>query len=1365
MLPRPTFSRLRLLSYTFIALVLTAALLPWSTYAGVTSARLQCQYSFLGITNLVHDAACTLQPVSITDPAAARPPPTIPTTPLLSTGPLTNPPTATNPWSYTPGWTYNSIFSCCSYYSTSNETGPSSPPTLITSSDLSAYAALIDKGQQQLEVSVSYYTSDAAPSSSTSLSDSPSNADIFRVLVRFLDGNGAYMQLDSGSGRGLKSNNGSETDTSGISKELYPWEAENLLFYAFDAVTLEPVRVPPGARGAVVQILVPVLARTSYCFDYFALRILEGAYHPRTESVLQKVLLALGALVLVNAAIIPIILFYGLPGWRWRSAPVNFFQKNPVVDHFVPLALFISTCQWIYNILLQYLGGSSSTTSIIHSQYALWLIPLVMIGTFFVSAFAHWALFLCYNQIMHQPRSRRFLAKPRRWRAPVLGLWASICLIGARCGVVALVMVQGGYWSVPVGILLAVPETVAMISVAVFFIKTMWKLATRNKNVAKRSQGVSSGGISGGHEEQPESKGADLSRTSSTTPLWDVSAPTTTSASTTAVITSDVQDDFVDLSSYHHRAYVKSLLTSEVVLKEAAGSMYGRSTIGSDKTSLQYRNQMSFKAGSEDHGTSRYMGSTLNTTLSRASSSATEYTRHPSEYDFNISPQQQRQLEQQQQQGDGILLSPTSTGGYDRGRSNFPFERAVYLQQQGRKNAALTEKSSASGPPLSPSASAAGAGQMKRSSRPSTSRDSGGLGIGLASGGKGPNTHKLTWNSATTSYTTTSAALPMTGAPPTPSAWEYIVFPKRLVWPTIKGTYLLIARLPLRILVAVLTTLVLCYDVLLSIGAAETVLAVPVSCLLGAMAYPGSSQFDNTMNVARAMHTVNLVLVVVLLPAVVMLTVLHQIRMVQKYNWCLRLLRTGNYGFVPGGREYTQHLKHPVRFIGYTVGFGVVGLCFSIFLLFTLCTIVAMLLIAATFRSSLFRTLGSRALAALGICLLLILVLWLVQMLVIRYRFRMPGSQFFLSPQQSARVTFHHWEFFWAFFNIVFGALAFCKRILLSVLSTGIYSTRMDLCIMGGRFRPWDGGYSAFVGLVLADHVLNHPIVLEFVQILRDLLLRRRHPHLAHLFLETRERRQRDNHRHEGGKTNKEKMKDEEEEERERRLMLLMMNPQHSNQYRGVGPSRRPLNDIEEGEEARMDDLLMASENGGGIGSVLAPKGGAVVPEVSKIHHYFRMDQRVERHKADQGRGGGGSPDTPSSTSAGVAVSPSVPPQSNINRMSKIYTPLLTTTAGTGDTQGAPFRHVQLTDPHHDPTSAVSQEQIRQKLTEAKRRSIRVRNRWFLYVTLARNPSLRWLRRTRAVDYLHPIAHGSEYDSGLSHKEENLADIRWDREN
>ncbi|KAF9437545.1 hypothetical protein BGZ76_000302 [Entomortierella beljakovae] len=1267
--------------HTFLAIILVyIVLLPSETHAGVTSARLQCQYSFSDTTNLIQDPSCTLQ--SIANSVLSLP--LIPASPPLSPGALSPAPTGSSPWSHTPGWVYNPIFSCCSFSQSTppdsgNDTSAgSTSPTLITTVDLSASSELIDEGQQQLELSISYYTGDGP---ATPQGGSSSNT--FQVIVRFLDVNGAYIILGN----------------TGEATELNPGEAESLLYYSFDAITMEPVRIPVGARGAVLQILVPA-SQTSFCFDYFAMRLLQGSFHPKTESLVQKILIGLGALVLLNAAVIPIILFYGLPGWLWKSAPVNFFQKNPVVDHFVPVALFISTCQWIYNILLQYLGGSSTKINIIHSPYSLWLIPLVLIGTFFASAFAHWALFLCYNQAM-QIHRQSHITKARRWRAPLLGLWASLCLLIARAGVVFLAIIQGGFWSVPIGIMLAVPETIAMISVMFFFIKIMWK-SSKNDSKPSSRRGISNKGIGGIPTVTINSNksGADLSRSSSIAPLWESNSPTTFS--------DEIADDLINLSSFHHRAYVKSLLTPEHDLRDAAGSMYGRSTVGSDKSAPYIKSS----GKSNGDNKSRYADSTLNTTTSMSNSSATAYSRNSTEYGFNMSKDPRKYPP----------LSPSAI--YERGRGQFPFEQPKIQQQQysgaGRKSSAPSEKSTSA--PYSRS----GQGRSLMYSIPTKSRE-------------GLNAHKLTWNSATTSYTATSAAQPMTGIAPTPSAWEYIVYPKRHIWPTIVGAYLLIVRLPLRILVAVTTTLVLCYDVLLSIGAAETVLAVPVSCLLGGMSYPGASQFDNTMNVARAMHTVNLVLLVVLLPAVVLITGLHQIRMIQKYNWCLRLLRIGNYGFVPGGREYKQHLKHPVRFIGYTVGFGVVGLCFTIFLLFTLCTIVAMLLVAATFRSSLFRSLGSRGLAAFGISCLLVLILWLVQMLVIRYRFRMPGSRFLLSPQKSAQASFHHWEFYWAFFNIVFGAFSFFKRIVLSVLSMGIYSTRIDLCIMGSRFRPWDGGYSAFVGLVLADHVLNNPVMLEFVQILRDLLMMRRHPHLAHYFLEAR------------GRSSGEGNQDMSAlSDREKRIML-MLSPQLNQQRNGAGAGggRRHLNDIEEGQEARMDDLLMASGGyGGGVGGGggAAIKGDAVVPEVSRIHHYFRSDQRVERHGPNQGPLGSSQPASSSSPhQAGY--------NKNNNRVSKIYTPLLTSEEN---------KQVNLQDPRVDPDSAVSREQIHQRLSEAKLRSIRVRNRWFLYVTLARNPSIRSLRRTKAEDFLHPIAHGAEYTS--SHLEEALADIQWDRE-
>lgn len=280
---------------------------------------------------------------------------------------------------------------------------------------------------------------------------------------------------------------------------------------------------------------------------------------------------------------------------------------------------------------------------------------------------------------------------------------------------------------------------------------------------------------------------------------------------------------------------------------------------------------------------------------------------------------------------------------------------------------------------------------------------------------------------------------------------------------------------------------------------------------------------------------------------------------------------------------------------------------------------------------------------------------------------------------------------------------------MLSVLSVTVYSTRIDLCIMGGRFRPWDGGYSAFVGLVLADHVHNNPILLEFVQLLKDLLVIRRNPGLAHYYIEARH--QLNQSTRDGG--NK-------------------ANYNNNNKNKFVMVTRPSLNDIEEGEEARMDELVAASSalNGGPM------KSGAVVPEVSKVHHYYRMDPRVDRRQASP---------------AGVSASGSS------------EAPLLTRKQDGG------AMHVRVQEPAT--SVSVSEEQIRLKLSEAKLRSIRVRNRWFLYVTLARNPSLCALRRTRAEDYLYPISQGPGVNrryggAGVhrSHEEEELEDIQWDRE-
>ncbi|KAF9975183.1 hypothetical protein BGZ73_001256 [Actinomortierella ambigua] len=1255
-----------------------------------SSAKIQCLYSFSSYDNLITNPSCNLaQPA----PAANI---TLPSTPALSSGPLTG--FSASSWSTTPGWSFNPLFQCCSFSPDPSGTNTVDNPTLITVSDLSNYGPQIDRGQQSIELSLSYFTSNA-PSSSSLVTSS----DVLRILVRFLNAQHEYI-LDSSA--------------TVLTKDLIKDESdERLVYNAFDLATFDLARVPIGARAAVVQIIVPS-THTQYCFDYIALRLVSEANHPVLEEILQYALIGVGSLVFINAITIPILLFHGLPGWLYRTAPVNFFQKNPVVDHYVPLALFISTCQWIYNIIFLYLGSRSN---IVHSTQAVWLIPLVLIGIFFVSAFAHWVLFLCYNQSMLQSQRRNQIRQPRtptlttpsssgttvwdiaegeasasfrerirqrRQRAPYFGLWAAWWILCLRGLAVAMAAIQESFWSLPIGLLLALPETVALISVIWYFAKTIWHQVRKQKLARSSSTASTDTNMSKKRLHRPTHDGSDLDDGHS----------------------EDEDEEEMSLSSSFHRAYVRSLLVGET--STDAGCAYGQPVSPSSSRPFAPF-AMSSKPSAESVGASTAVsesgstksmgGSTLNTTISLAassSSSASNYSRHTNQFDFN-------------------------TGRtYDIGSP--PNSRPQFLPLPSRQRGGMGGAAAAANRPRRPRPISAYGGRRESFiSTTSTSNNN---------NNNNSNNNKLTWNSVTTSYTTASTATHATQATvtPLPTTWDYVRHPRRYALPLFRRTYLLIARLPLRILVAVLTTLVVSYDVLITLGATQSLMAIPASCMIGAKAYPGTTQFDNTMNVARAMHTVIVVLLVFLLPFALCVTLVHQVRMVQKYNWCLRLLRLGNYGFVPGGREYRQHLKHPVRFIGYTVGFGVVGLCFTLILLVTLCTLVAMLLVAATFRLTFVRALGSRAMIAVGICCGLILLLWLVQMLAINHRFRMrDGSRFHISR----KASFHHWEFFWAFFNIVFGAVSFAKRILLSVLSMSVYSTRIDLVIMGGRFRPWDGGYSAFVGLVLADHVHNNPILLEFVQILRDLhRRRRRYPNVPRIAIASPTAALLLKNRNGGGGAGG----------------AGIGGPRGGERYR-----RDPrLVGLEEEQEEKMEDLVARQQ------AAEAHGGGGAIPLVTRVHHYFRIDPRADRHLTGQGPASsegeskvhsqlllGDGPYRPSSSSSSSSEAAA---RGHNNNNNPPRLPPKVEAVGTN-------KHARLAD--QDP---VSREQIQQHMSEARRRSVRIINRWFLCITLARNPQLIQYRRTRAEDFLHPIAHGPEY--GGIQEEEEITDIHWDRE-
>lgn len=323
------------------------------------------------------------------------------------------------------------------------------------------------------------------------------------------------------------------------------------------------------------------------------------------------------------------------------------------------------------------------------------------------------------------------------------------------------------------------------------------------------------------------------------------------------------------------------------------------------------------------------------------------------------------------------------------------------------------------------------------------------------------------------SYKSLSTANSVTPLPqpilsPMPMPFSFICEPiAGSIQRVLHGIWLLF-HLPIRLLIAVQATIVLSYDLTLDIVDITRQSTTYVSCCIAAMAYPDWSS-DQGLQVAHAWHNTHIILLVVVLPLAFGLICRHQVGMVRKYRFCLSMLRRGDYSFVRGGKR-AAHPGSTAIFTGYAVGYGSAGLLWIATVLYLIPAGLLGLFIAAPFRDSITQKLGQQVIDIVLVSMAILFSLWLLQWLLFRC------SRRIVSPL----------EYSCMYLNVCFGLISFCWRQFLSLLSAAIYSGRLDMYIMGSKFRRFDSGYSVFCNLVIADHQQSNPILLEFVQILLE---------------------------------------------------------------------------------------------------------------------------------------------------------------------------------------------------------------------------------------------------------------------------------------
>ncbi|KAI9136378.1 retinol binding protein receptor-domain-containing protein [Paraphysoderma sedebokerense] len=200
-------------------------------------------------------------------------------------------------------------------------------------------------------------------------------------------------------------------------------------------------------------------------------------------------------------------------------------------------------------------------------------------------------------------------------------------------------------------------------------------------------------------------------------------------------------------------------------------------------------------------------------------------------------------------------------------------------------------------------------------------------------------------------------------------------------------------------------------------------------------------------------------------------------------------IRRGNYDFIPSNIRRLLNLDSHIRFIGYGVGYGLLGgLCVMLEMLVTAIFIVVLSYVPLL-RSQIWSALQN---GAILVPFAITLAIRYTQSFVTQYIFVSRAgpnqfqSQFLLKPSKRLRSIFWQYNYLITFTDIVQGVTSFLFRLVLAVTSNALYSLNIDDSILAKGLRSWDAGYISYLSLVVGEHIYGNEIMIAFIGVLKE---------------------------------------------------------------------------------------------------------------------------------------------------------------------------------------------------------------------------------------------------------------------------------------
>ncbi|KAL0141694.1 retinol binding protein receptor-domain-containing protein [Mucor lusitanicus] len=205
----------------------------------------------------------------------------------------------------------------------------------------------------------------------------------------------------------------------------------------------------------------------------------------------------------------------------------------------------------------------------------------------------------------------------------------------------------------------------------------------------------------------------------------------------------------------------------------------------------------------------------------------------------------------------------------------------------------------------------------------------------------------------------------------------------------------------------------------------------------------------------------------------------YSLGILRRFTKDILLLRKGDYFLFKGKRNNGIDLDDSIRFLGVLIGFGFTGTLYVMVEISLIGTLITAAIQLDRVRDVVFRHVGY------GVYFASFFIAFIVQMIQRRITnlvFVENRTRFSIQH----RAPFLHYWYFMMLTSMTRALTSYILRTLKLILRYPLFSIRVDRNAETWSVRRGDGGFTAYCGMLLAEHEYNNPVILVFVECLLD---------------------------------------------------------------------------------------------------------------------------------------------------------------------------------------------------------------------------------------------------------------------------------------